>query len=125
MHRISLLNLDLGSITCRGVLLEKLLALSMTQFLGTKSERHQVVLSHFSHGRLFAILWAVTYQAPLSMGFSRQEYWSGLPCPPSGNLPDLGMEPTSLKSPALEGRFFSTSTTWEGRGSSQASSYII
>ena len=47
------------------------------------------------------------------MGFFRQEYWSGLPCPPSGDLPDLGIEPTSLPSPALAGSFFTTSTTWE------------
>ena len=66
-----------------------------------------------SHIRLFAIMWTVTYQAPLSMGFSKQEYWSGLPSPPSGNLPNPGMEPMSLKSPALEDRFFTTSTTWE------------
>ena len=44
--------------------------------------------------------------------FSRQEYWSGLPCPPPGNLPDRGIEPASLMSPALFGGFFSTSTTW-------------
>ena len=42
------------------------------------------------------------------MGFSRQEYWSGLPCPPPGDLSDPGIEPTSLMSPALAGRFFST-----------------
>ena len=54
--------------------------------------------------------WTVARQAPLSMGFSRQEYWSGLPCPPPGNLLDSG---TSLLSPALAGRFFTTSTTWE------------
>ena len=47
----------------------------------------------------------------LSMGFSRQEYWSGLSCPPPGDLPNLGIEPTSLMSPALAGRFFITSTT--------------
>jgi len=47
--------------------------------------------------------------------FSRQEYWSGLPCPPSGNLPNPGMEPPSLRSPALIGRFFTTSTTWEAQ----------
>ena len=47
--------------------------------------------------------------APLSMGFSRQEYWSGLPCPPLGDLPDTGIEPMSLKSPALAGGFFTTS----------------
>ena len=68
--------------------------------------------SCFSPVRLFVISWTVAFQAPLSMGFSRQEYWSGLPCPP-GDLPDPGTEPTSLMSPALAGRFFTTSTTWE------------
>ena len=52
-------------------------------------------------------------QAPLSMGFSRQEYWSGLPCPPPGDLPDPGIEPMCLKSPALTGSFFATSATWK------------
>ena len=52
-------------------------------------------------------------QAPLSMGFSRQEYWSGLLFPPPGNLPDPGIQPASLASPALAGRFFSNCTTWE------------
>ena len=52
-------------------------------------------------------------QAPLSMRFSRQEDWSGLPCPPPGDLPDPGIEPWSLISPALAGRFFTTSTIWE------------
>ena len=52
-------------------------------------------------------------QAPLSMGFSRQEYWSRLPFPPPGDLPNLGIEPASLMSPALVNRFFTTSTTWE------------
>ena len=54
----------------------------------------------------------LAHQAPLSMGFSRQEYWSGLPCPPAGDLPDPGIEPASLMSPALAGGFFITSTTW-------------
>ena len=58
-------------------------------------------------------LWTVALQAPLSMGFSRQEYWSGLPCPPPGDLPGPGIEPTSLTSPALTGRFFTTSATWK------------
>ncbi|ELR63021.1 hypothetical protein M91_07536, partial [Bos mutus] len=49
--------------------------------------------------------------APLSMGFSRQEYWSGLPCPPPGDLLDSGIEPKSLMSPALAGGFFTTSAT--------------
>ena len=48
-------------------------------------------------------------------GFSTQEHWSGLPCPPPGDLPDSGIEPESLRSPALTGRFFTTSTTWEAQ----------
>ena len=52
-------------------------------------------------------------QAPLSMGFSRQEYWSGLPFPPPGGLPDPRIKSTSLMSPALAGAFFCTSATWE------------
>ena len=71
------------------------------------------VLSHFSCVHLFATLWTVAFQAPLSMGFSRQEYWSGLLCPPPGDLPDPGIEPMSLMSPALAGRFFTTSATWK------------
>ena len=54
------------------------------------------MLSHISHVQLFATLWAVAHQAPLSMGFSRQEYWSGLTCPSPGDLPDLGIEPWIL-----------------------------
>ena len=56
---------------------------------------------------------SLSYQASLSVGFSRQECWSGLPCPPLGDLPDPGIEPVSLTSPALAGRFFTTSATWE------------
>ena len=52
---------------------------------------------------------------PLSMGFSRQEHWSGLPCPPPRDLPDPGIEPESLMSPALAGRVFNASATWEAR----------
>ena len=55
----------------------------------------------------------VARQAPLSMGFPRQEYWSGLPCPPPGDLPNPGIKCTSLMSPALAGGFFITSATWE------------
>ena len=54
--------------------------------------------SHFSHVQLFAALWTADRQAPLSMGFSRQEYWSELPCFPLGHLPDSGIKPAS---PAL------------------------
>ena len=63
--------------------------------------------------RLFATPWTVALQAPVSMEFSRQEYWSGLPCPPPGDLPDPGIELVSLKSHALTGRFSTTSTSWE------------
>ena len=72
-----------------------------------------LLLSYFSHVWLFATLWTVACQAPLSLGFSRQEYWSGLPCPPPGDLPEPGIEPTSLMSPELAGRFFTTSATWK------------
>ena len=52
-------------------------------------------------------------QAPLSMGLSRRECWSGLPCPPPGGLPEPGIGPRSLTSPALAGGFLTTSTTWK------------
>ena len=58
-----------------------------------------------------ATQWTVAGQAPLSMGFSRQEYWSGLPFPPPGDLVDPGIEPASPVSPALAGRFFTISAT--------------
>ena len=74
---------------------------------------HACVLSHFSRVQLFATLWTVAHQDPLSMGFSRQEYWSGLPCPPPGDLPDPGIKPASFMSPALAGGFFTTNFTWE------------
>ena len=66
------------------------------------------VLSYFSHVWLFMTLWTRAYQAPLSMGFSWQEYWSRLPFPPPENLPQPGMELESLASPALAGGFFTT-----------------
>ena len=63
---------------------------------------HACVLSH---AQLFATPWTVALQAPLSMGFSRQEYWSGLPFPSPGDLPDAGIEPVSPVSPALQADF--------------------
>ena len=74
---------------------------------------HMCVLSRFSHVLLFAALWTVTHQAPLSMGLSRQKYWHELPFPAPGDLPDSGIESASLKSPALGGGFFTTSATWK------------
>ena len=71
------------------------------------------VLSRFGHVPVFVTPWTVAHQAALSMGFSRQEYWSGLPFPSPGDLPDPGIKPTSLTSPALASGFFTTGTTWE------------
>ena len=69
----------------------------------THTNMHSIILacllSHFGRIQLFATLWTVARQAPLSMGFSRQEYWSGLPCPPPGDLPDPEIKP---RSPALQ-----------------------
>ena len=61
-----------------------------------------------SHVRLLLSLCTVACQAPLAMGFSRQEYWSGLSFPPPGDLPNTGIKPASAASPALAGRFFTT-----------------
>ena len=66
-----------------------------------------------SHVWLFATPWTVACQVPLSMGFPRQEYWSALPFPPPGDLPNPGIETVPLGSPALAGRLFTTSATWE------------
>ena len=71
------------------------------------------MLSHFRRVLLFSNQWTVARQAPLSMGFSRQEYWSGLPCPPPGDLLDPGIEPAFLMSPALANEFFTISAIWE------------
>ena len=70
-------------------------------------------LSCFSRIRIFAAPRTTALQAPLSTGFPRQEYWSRLPCSPPGDLPDPGIKPLSLTSPALAGGFFTTSATWE------------
>ena len=63
--------------------------------------------------QLCATLWTVAYQVPLSMGFSGQEYWSGLPCSPPMGLPEPGIKSVSLKSHALTSRFFTSSAMWE------------
>jgi len=96
-------------------------------FLVVRSRRDQVkcvcvcMLSHFSRVWFFATPRTVAHQAPLSIGFSRQEYWCGLPCPTPGNLPNPGIKSNlmwfeSLKSPALTGWFFTSSATWEAPG---------
>ena len=65
--------------------------------------RATCLVSHFSHDRLLVTPGTVACQTPLSMGFFRWEYWSGLPCPPLGDLPDPGIKPKSLKFPASAG----------------------
>ena len=81
------------------------------------------MLSHFSCVRLFVTLWTVTHQAPLSVGFSRQEYGSGLPFHPPGDLSDPRIKPNSKPnspafpaSPALAGRFFTTEPPGKPQG---------
>ena len=74
---------------------------------------HACVLSYFNHIQLFATPWTVAHQAPLSMGFSRQEYWGGVLCPPPGYLPNPGIELMPLVSPTSANGFFTTSATWE------------
>ena len=80
--------------------------------LNLKIAQHckSTMLGRCSRVQLFAIPWTVAHQAPLSMGFARQEYWGGLPFPPLGYLPDPGIKPASLMSPALaEGQCIGTS----------------
>ena len=73
------------------------------------------VVSHFSRVRLSVTPWTVAHQAPLSMGFSRQKYWSELPCLPPGDLPDPRIKPAPLTSSVLAGGFFTTSATQEAQ----------
>ena len=86
-------------------------SLSWTEF-ALRGTLHVWVLSHFSHVWLCATLRTVTCQDPLSMGLSRQKLWSGLPCPPPGDLPNRGFEPMSHVS-CIAVWFFTVSTTWE------------
>ena len=83
------------------------------EWVAISFSNHACMLSHFSCVRLCAILWTAAHQVPLSMGCCRQEYWSGLPFPSPRDLPNSGIKPVSLASPALTGEFFTTSATWE------------
>ena len=74
---------------------------------------HTCMLSRFSHIQLCVNLWTVACQVPLSMGFSRQENWSGMPCPTPGELSGPEIELASFTSPTLACGFFTTSATWE------------
>ena len=84
--------------------------------LGQLNFLYSVCDQSLSHVRLFATPRAAAHQTPLSMGFSGQEYWSGLPLPSPGDLPEPRIEPVSLISPALAGRFF---TVWATREAPQ------
>ena len=77
---------------------------------------------HFSHNQIFVTPWTAAHQAPLSMGFSKQNYCSGLPFPFPGDLPNPGIEPTSLASPTLAGGFLPISVTWEDQHTSSVQS---
>ena len=81
-----------------------------------QQKKKKVLLRHFSCVQLCTLcntIDCVPHQPPLSMRFFRQEYWSGLLCPPPRDLPNPGIKPTSLMSPGLAGGFFTTSATWE------------
>ena len=78
---------------------------------GLLEDMQGCMLSRFSHVQLFETPWTVAYQAPLSMRFSREEYWSRLPFPSPGDLPNPGIESTTLLSPALTGGVFTTNAT--------------
>ena len=82
--------------------------------LSMESSRQEYwLLSHLSRVQRFVTPWNITRQAPLSMESSRQEYWSWLQFTTPGDLPNPGIEPASLASPELAGRFLPTSATWE------------
>ena len=80
-----------------------------------------VVVQSLGRVPLFVTPWTLARQAPLPMEFSRQEYWSGLPFPLPGDLPDPGIEPESLAFPALAGWFFTARATWEDQSPLQQS----
>ena len=107
----------LGMRLCNRELTGTLLSMVSDLDPRLKTKRHTVcVVCMLSRVRLFVTLWTAAHQAPLSLGFSRQEDWSGLPCPPPWDRPDPGIEPVSLKSPALASRLFTSSATWEAPG---------
>ena len=100
------------------------ICIRITESLGYTPETNTLYINYacvhaksLSCGHLSATLWTIAHQAALSMGFSRQKYWSGLPWPPPEDLPDPGVKPASLASPALAGGFFTTSTTQEAHKS--------
>ena len=108
----------LGSIPGQGTgsyMLQLRVHMLQLKILQAATKMHAHVLRPFSHVRLFATPRTVARQAPLSMGFFRQEYWNGLPCLSPEDLPNPGIEPTSAASPALTGGFFTTRAIWEAQ----------
>ena len=91
----------------------------------SSTSAHVCELSHFHRVWLLVTLWTVARQAPLSMGFSRQESCSGLLCLPPGDLPDPGIKPASLMSPELTGGFFTARATWEASSSTRPASQTV
>ena len=89
------------------------------------SSKHECVPSLFSYVQLFVTRSTAACPATPSTEFSRQEYWSRLLCPPSGDLPHPGTEPLSFISPALTGRFFTTIATWEKLPHSRGNKLVI
>ena len=85
--------------------------LNFTELQGS-SDLH-LLRSQFTCGQLFATRWTIAFKAPLFTGFSGQEHWNWVPFPLPGDLPNPGIKPASLKSPALTAGFFTTSATWE------------
>ena len=101
---------SLPSASVHGILQARILEWVAISF--SNAWKWKVKVKSLSRVQLFVTPWTVACQEPLSMGFSRQEYWSGLPCPPPWDVPDPGIEPTSLMSPASSGMFFTTRATW-------------
>ena len=81
----------------------------------SQHQSHCACAKSLSRVWLFATPWTRSRHAPLSMGLSRQEYWSGLPCPPPGDLRDPEIKPASLTSSSLAGEFFTTTAIWEAQ----------
>ena len=100
-------------LTCLKEVMCSFVCLLALFFVTLCGKRDLSSLYMFSHIQLFVTLWTIAHQAPLSMGFSSQGYWNGLPCPPPGDLPDPGIQPTSLKSLALADGFFISRDTLE------------
>ena len=116
---------ELNTIKCIWKLLAHCMTSVFTFWLFKKLYFHKLAAAPAKVLPSCLTLWTVALQAPLSMGFSRQEYWNELPFPPPGDRPDPGIELTSLLSPALAGRFFTIRVTWEALHKLDMSSKLL